>query len=342
MHSLQITKAQVFMKQTNERATEYLQKLKRFESLPEQISSLETYVLLSPLNAYLSYKGNGLVRIHASEDTQGNSGKELSELSNAVEIVDPLNVHYKETKILVLREHLKDLPVIPHILSAQAILLSQVTESGKERILELIDHTNYGKTFYDQIWIEENDPVKSLQPGKTVIIMNRRVGGWAGSPDLPAIELLGAGGHVPAIWNNDLQRFQQMNPLEALLKEFKEELDYVPPVDKIDRIGGFHNLVSNELVILYCVFVPFDAITEIQNGARGNHREKLDGIYLGMLEETMELYLENPKPFAGGEEARNSNFPNHPILMERIYQRVKKRDQRNRNSRQSSLTPFDL
>jgi len=307
------------MTKVNERATKYLKTLPRIEKISDEDSLPEKNVLLFPKDAELFYTNDDVI-------ITNGLGEELDskqqDLLTFIKITDPLNVRYEETTLLMPKTYAESLDPIPHHISVQAIILSRVTEECKEDVLELIKKTNYNKTPYDRIWIEDTNPVEKLETGKIIFIMNRRVGGWDGSPHRPVIELFGGGGHLPTIWNEKLKKFKQMDPVDAVIKEFREELRYSLAYNEVDILGGFHNLSSNELVILCSVLVPFSKIVEIQKGALDNFQEHTNGIYLGTFRETMKLYLENAEPYAGGEKTKGSNFPSQPILMERILNRL--------------------
>jgi hypothetical protein len=76
------------------------------------------------------------------------------------------------------------------------------------------------------------------------------------------------------------------------------------------------------MVILCCVFVPFHKIVDLQRGALNNTEQNTDGIYLGTLKRVLSLYSENAESYAGGEKAKTTNFPSHPELLNRIFDRL--------------------
>jgi hypothetical protein len=303
----------------NDRATRYLNGLRRIEKIPDKELSFDDHVLLFPEHADLFYTSNHVI---VTSGLGKESDSKQQDLLTHIEIRDPLNADYAETKILMPRIYAESLNPIPYHISVQAIVYSQVTEQDKNKVLEMISHTDYNKTSYDKMWIENNDPNENLRPGQPVVLMNRRIGGWDGSPDRPVIELLGSGGHLPTIWNDGMQTFQQMDPIDAVIGEFHQELGHSLSPSDVDIIGGFHNLTTNELVVLCSALVPFPKIVDIQNGALGNFKENIDGIYLGTFKGTMALYLENAEPYAGGEKTKMSNFPSQPELMKRIYRKL--------------------
>jgi hypothetical protein len=261
---------------------------------------------------------DGLIKTHGL----GSLDLERKDLLTHIIITDPLNVDYVKTNILMPRTYAESLNPIPHHVSIQSIVLSRVVEEGIDKVQNLIDHTDYHKTAYDKIWVEDTNPRKVLKLGEVVIIMNRRTGGWDGSPQRPVIELLGGGGHLPTVWDKDKRNYCQMDPIVSIIKEFKEELKYPLSPNGVDIIGGFHNFISNEMVILCCVFVPFHKIVDLQRGALNNTEQNTDGIYLGTLKRVLSLYSENAESYAGGEKAKTTNFPSHPELLNRIFDRL--------------------
>lgn len=306
------------MERINREATDYLNKLKRLENIDVGNNSYDSSTLLFPQNADIFYTMDGLIKTHGL----GALDSERKDLLTYIIITDPLNVDYVKTKILMPRTYAESLDPIPHHVSIQSIVLSRVVEEGIDQVQNLLHHTDYRKTAYDNIWVENSNPQKALIPGEVLIIMNRRTGGWDGSPERPVIELLGGGGHLPTVWDKDKRNYFQMDPIEAIIKEFKEELKYPLSPDRVDIIGGFHNYISNELVILCCVFVPFHKIVDLQRGALNNTEQNTDGIYLGTLKGVLSLYSENASSYAGGEKAKVANFPSHPVLLKRIRDRL--------------------
>lgn len=296
-------------------ASEYLKKLPRIEKIDETYSNSKE-VLLFPYHAYLRYEDDRIVT-----SGLGKLDDKKSDLLTAIQIEDALNLNFKKNNILMPRTYAESLKPIPQHISVQAVVLSRVIEEGKDDVLRMIQNEHYGKTYYDKIWIENNEPSKKIQAGELLLVMNRRTGGWDGSQERPVIELLGGGGHLATIWQQD--GFQQMNPVDGIIKEFQEELGFSLSSEDVDVIGGFHNQTSNELVILCGVFISFNKIVDIQHSARQNFKECIDGLYLGTFRGTMRMYLEeNASPFAGGEKTKPSNFPSQHGLMQRMEKKL--------------------
>ena len=153
--------------------------------------------------------------------------------------------------------------------------------------------------------------------------MNRRIGGWDGSVERPVIELLCSGGHLPTVWDDQIESFKSLTPTELLIREVGEELGISIASEEIIQLGGFHNRISNELVILCALFVDYDQLIDMIKNSKGNISENIDGIYMGIFEDVMKLYNLNPNFFAGGEKAQSSNFPSNPKLMKKIKKILK-------------------
>ena len=300
---------------TNNITTNYLNNLVRINKISDA-ENIKGMVLLLPNNVKLLYTEDNEVI------TQGLSpalDSKKNDLISIIEISDPLNIKYKNTNILSPKVYIKSLkPLLPTV-CVQSIIISRVDEESKDEFIDLINKTVYGKTSYDTIWVENNKSYKELIAGEIIMIMNRRVAGWDGSQERPVIELLGAGGAMPTVWDNDLFVFKQMDKIDVIIKEFQEELSYKVSRNDITVVGGFHNIVSNELVILCCVSIPFNRINNLQKGALGNITESVDGIYLGRFKETLQLYQKHPSNFAGGEVSIKSNFPSQKQIMAKLY-----------------------
>jgi hypothetical protein len=303
----------------HQEATQYLHQLNRIEQITENGDSPNYQTLLFPRHADLFYTTDGVIQTKGL----GALDSDRKDLLTRIKIIDALNGDFETTHTLMPRTYAESLNPIPHHVSIQAIVLSRVVQDGFDQVQNLLSQTYYRKTVYDKVWVEDNHPQKALKPGEILIIMNRRTGGWDGSPDRPVIELLGGGGHLPTVWNHEKKMFCQMDPIDSIIKEFNEELKYPLSSKSVHLIGGFHNFISNELVILCCVFVPFQKIIDIQKGALNNTDQNTDGIYLGTLKGVLKLYAENAEPYAGGEKAKAANFPSHPMLLKRIRDQIK-------------------
>lgn len=266
-------------------------------------------VLLYMKNKTLTYKND---KVYNEED------KNLKDLLRVIHITEPLSLKYEETKVLVPRVFAENHNPIPQHISVQCLVFHKLKMENIEKLKNIIQELKYNKTNYDNAWIGEKQNLNDLKENNILYIMNRRVGGWDGSLDRPVIELLCAGGHLPTIWNENANQFETLQPIQLLQKEFNEELGLEVSPGQFLSIGGFHNELSNELVILNALFIDFDQLKHIAHFSKENYQENIDGIYLGIFEEVMKLYNENSNIFAGGEEAKPSNFPSNYVLMKKI------------------------
>ncbi|MCI8347742.1 MAG: hypothetical protein HFJ12_07375 [Bacilli bacterium] len=192
-----------------------------------------------------------------------------------------------------------------------------------KELKKIILSTNYNKTKYDNMWIRYEKDFSSIKENDLLYLMNRRIGGWDGSIERPVIELLCSGGHLPTVWDEQEKSFKTLDPTELLIKEVKEELGISISPEKIVQLGGFHNEVSNELVILCALFVDYNQLIDMINNSKENISENIDGIYMGIFEDVMNLYDLNPNFFAGGEKAKSCNFPSNSKLMKKIEKILK-------------------
>ena len=285
----------------NLKATQYLNSLAR--------SSRENRRIICPEGAEFLYTDNHKVYMKTGEE-EFTYQKELIEI---ICIKNELSGEYKGTGIIAPRVYAESQQRIPMHLSTQCIILTQVKDENDIFDLnKMIENVKYSDNKYDSFWLTGS----SLHLGQRLLVMNRRIGGWDGSPEHPVIELLGAGGHVPCVW--DGKKFASMNLLQNLHKEFAEELRFKVSSSSFLYLGGFHNTVSNELVLLYCVHINVSDLQMIQKNAYNNIKENINGIYLGEFDEVLELYKKDASNFAGGETAKSTNFPMQKNLMERI------------------------
>lgn len=289
-------------------ATEKLNKLKRI-SFEKIADSYDENVLLYKENETLSYK----------KDKIYTESKEcLKDLLRVIEIIDPLTLKYKNTKVLMPRVYAEKHSSIPQHISVQCLFFHKIKVQDLNKFIKIIETTKYNKTSYDKIWIKKDWNFTTLKENDILYIMNRRVGGWDGSIEKPVIELLCAGGHLPTIWNEEENSFKTLKPIELLQKEIKEEVGLTVLEEQFIPIGGFHNEVSNELVALYALFIDFKQLQNIISYSKENYQENIDGIYMGIFEDIMQLYEEYPNYFAGGEKAKPTNFPSNTALMKKI------------------------
>lgn len=306
----------------NKNATDFLRELPRIKSITDDIliNKSKKHLCL-PDNVTIQYMNDDYVKVKGLSEKLDN--KKNQDLLTHIKIEDALNVKYKKTNVYVPKVYAESLdPIIQHM-TVQAIVISKVDNSINE-LIEMIENNCYGKTEYDNIWIGNKAKYEKLEINDLLYIMNRRVGGWDGSLERPVIELLGAGGHLPTIWIEEKNIFQEMDIGECLVKEFEEEIKYKLSESNINKIGGFHNKLTNELVVLCIVVIPCKEIIEIYKNSLNNINENIDGIYLGLFDDVMDFYDRNSDYFAGGYDAKPFNFPNQKDLMRRIHEFLEK------------------
>lgn len=297
----------------NNTATSKLNSLKRIPF--EQINiKYEEDVLLYSENLKLFYKDDKIYQ----ED-----GKNLKDLLRLIKIINPIDLKFECTNILVPRIFAENHNPIPQHISVQSLFFHRVSQLNLKELKEIILFTNYNKTIYDKMWIGHERNLSSIKENDLIYLMNRRIGGWDGSIERPVIELLCSGGHMPTVWDEQTESFKTLDPTELLIKEVGEELGISISPEKIIQLGGFHNMVSNELVILCALFVDYDQLIDMIKNSKGNISENIDGIYMGIFEDVMNLYDLNPNFFAGGEKTKSSNFPSNPKLMKKIEKILK-------------------
>ncbi len=295
--------------------TDYFSSLKRIDTLSDAISDGEQYLLL-PNNIGINYfpeDGSVLTSGLGKFDKR----KDFIEI---VGILDSLSCTYEPTRVFSSRPYIESLKPIPNHVTVQGIILSRPKGDYKKRINELKSKYLYSKTDYDNFWVS-NKTVEELSNDDVLIILNRRVGGWDGSVDKPVIELLGAGGHVSSTWESG--KFISHTPIHTIKKEINEELGLQASQYTANRLGGFYNEVTGELVILYGIWISIEDINQIQEAAFGNIKENVDGIYLGIFDDVIKKYLLDASPFAGGEATKSTNFPSNKDLMNKINNELK-------------------
>ncbi len=294
----------------NKSATERLRKLIRVQSVEAGLAHKKE-VLLLPSDVEVLMSDNYMITTKGLGDKCDIKKKDLLRI---IEIQDATNLKFVKTNILSPRTYAESIFPIPQHISVQCVLLSEVKKKNIENIIQLVEQTKYDKTEYDKMWISNKKDYKDIAEGTILYIMNRRVGGWDGSIEHPVIELLGAGGHVGV---ND--EFVMIDPIDTVVKELEEEMGIKVSSKAVKIFGGFHNEMSNELVILCGVFIASEKICSIQEFSLKNYAQDVDGIYLGVFEDVMELYAMDASAFAGGESAKASNFPAHNELMTKVY-----------------------
>lgn len=289
-------------------ATKKLNEIKRI-SFNDIYKQQEGTVLISNEDSKLIYKNDKIFQ----ED-----GKKLKDLLRVIKIIDPLNLKYENTNILVPRVLAESNNPIPQHISVQCLFFHKLESFNFQKLKEIVMNCKYQKTLYDNMWIGFEKKLTTIKEDEILYIMNRRVGGWDGSIDRPVIELLCSGGHLPTVWDEKTQSFKTLAYEELLLKEINEELGITIDSNQITRLGGFHNEMTNELVVLCALFVNFNQLIDIINYSKNNYEENIDGIYIGVFDDVMKLYDINPDFFAGGTKAKLSNFPSQDKLMKKI------------------------
>ena len=297
-------------------ATEYLKQLKRISSVEESILE-EQEVLYLPEEVDLVVDEKSNVKLFGYEKQKGIKAKDLLRI---IEVKDALNMKYVETNILSPSAFVHSLENKPWHITTQGFLITKIGEKTKKYIKEEILRTqeHYGKHGMDKLWLPCNKELDMVTENDIICIFNRRISGWDGSIDRPVIELLGAGGHLQAVWDDGTKKFVSLTLEDNLKKEFSEEIGLSIEREDINCIGGFLNYNTQELVIFSCIYIEEENIPNIQNYALNNVDEDTDGIYLGTFREAMEYYRKEPYFFAGGIEASYTNFPNNEEIMRKI------------------------
>lgn len=288
--------------------------LKRVNSMEEGLSMGEDVLLLP---AEIGIEIDDCCNVQTKGFSE-SADKRWKDLIRVIEIEDPLKYQYKETNVLTPLVYAHEQENIPWHITTQGFLLTKLSKPVLEWVKKENDKHQYGKHDVDEFYLPFSKDINSLEENDLLCVFNRRVKGWDGSLDRPVIELLGAGGHLPSVWNEDKNRFETLKIKENLLKEFQEEVGITVSEEQITVIGGFRNDFSHELVILCGVYVEDTKLETMQQYALGNIEEDTDGIYIGSFEETIAYYKRRPEPFAGGSKAAPYNFPNRDELMDLV------------------------
>lgn len=265
----------------------------------------------------LFYPGDNPL-FYKNDKIYNQRAESLKDLLQVIKIQDAYFLQYEKTNILVPRVYAESQENIPEHISVQCLFFHKFQEENRDSFSAILQNTKYGKTSYDSLWIGNENFISSFTSNTILYIMNRRVGGWDGSLNRPVIELLCSGGHLPTVWNPLTKQFESLAFEDLLSREIQEELGLLIDTNRILRLGGFHNLKTNELVVLCALFVSFQELSKMLSFSMENTKENINGIYIGDFEEVMQLYKEHPEYFAGGEEAYSSNFSNQPKLMRKI------------------------
>lgn len=302
----------------NQIATNYLKSLKRIHSL-EEAKTTTGPLLYLPEAADLTVYLDSNVKVLGLEEIEHIKAKDLLAV---IEVRDAFRVDYEVTNVLSPSSYVHSLEKKPWHITTQGFLVTRMNDGLKKYLYdqskEMAEH--YGRHELDRLWLPCSKPLSDTTESDLTCIFNRRVSGWDGSIERPVIELLGAGGHLQAVWNSDSQCFKNRSLEDNLIKEFDEEIGLNLKKEDICQIGGFINEKTQELVIFSCIYIDPEKIPEIQRFALNNIAEDTDGIYLGTFSETMNAYRNDATYFAGGNHAAKTNFPNNLEIMKRIQE----------------------
>lgn len=301
-------------------AEKYLRSLPRIEKMEEAKNYSEDVFLLPSQIDFTVIEGD-LVKTKGLGEKWDNR---TLDLIRTINLIDALNIQFEYTNVLTPLAYAESIQEKPLHITTQSILFTKISPKGLEWIAKENNYNKYGKHEFDKFWLSFSRPLQYVKSGDILCIFNRRVDGWDGSHERPVIELLGAGGHLPVIWDDFRSRYEPLSIEENLQKEFKEELDIKLEKNNIVIFGGFHNPVTNELVILCGVKMDDFLLPEIQNYAQKNIDVDTEGIYMGTFAEVIGFYRNNPAPFAGGAKNAPYNFPNRSELMTRAIEYMKK------------------
>lgn len=301
-------------------AEKYLRSLPRIEKI-EDAKKYNGDVFLLPSQIEFSVIEGDLVK------TKGIGEKwdrRTLDLIRTINLTDALNIEFEYTNVLTPLAYAESMQEKPLHITTQSILFTKISATGLEWIAEENDRSKYCRHEFDKFWLSFSRPLQDVKAGDILCIFNRRVNGWDGSPERPVIELLGAGGHLPIVWDDVRGKFEPLSIKENLQKEFEEELDIKLKKDDIVVFGGFPNPVTYELVILCGVKIDDCLLPEVQDYAKKNIDVDTEGIYMGTFAEVIEFYRKNPEPFAGGVKNAPFNFPNRSELMKRAIEYMNK------------------
>lgn len=302
-----------------EKANEYLHSIPQISKVEEAKKYAGRDVLLFSEKASFTFRSDNLV---ITNGLGLKCDKKIRDLIRVIKVENAIDIKYEKTNILTPLMFAESSSDIPWHLNTQGILLTRVSQKTIEWIKSEIKTNKYGKHEFDKFWLPFCKNIEEVKAGDVLCIFNRRVAGWDGSHERPVIELLGAGGHLPTIWDNQKEKFRELGVIENLQKEFTEELG--GKIDKNDIVifGGYQNDVTHELVVLCGIEIKEENLRSLQEYAIQNIDEDTEGIYLGTFLETIDYYRKNPTPFAGGEKAAPYNFPNRKELMKRVIKQI--------------------
>lgn len=299
-----------------EEATNYLKSLKRVKSVDEG-RNYDCDVLLLPEHIDVAVDEKCNIKTSGFDKSKDIKAKDLLRI---ITVDDAEKIKYQETNVLAPSVFVHSLSEKPWHITTQGFLVTRISDKTKVFIKKEKERlkTYYGKHELDCFWLPCSKLLSDVTGNDLVCIFNRRISGWDGSMDRPVVELLGAGGHLQAIWDNQKKSFCNRSLESNLKKEFDEEIGLTIKDEDIQCIGGFINDKTQELVIFSCIFIDEEDIPGIQKYALNNLVEDTDGIYLGTFLETMRYYREKPDFFAGGVKAAQTNFPNNDFIVSKI------------------------
>lgn len=297
----------------NKEATQYLKKLKRVSTV-EEASQYDEDVLLLPENVDILVYENSNVKTIGIDKSRDIKVKDLLRI---IQVDDAQRMHYKELNVLSPSVYVHSLSEKPWHITTQGFLVTKISKKIRIYIEEECKRSekHYNKHEMDKFWLPCSKPLEHISDDDLVCIFNRRISGWDGSIERPVVELLGAGGHLQAIWDAKKCIFKNRSFDDNLMKEFDEEIGLELSDNDIKCIGGFKNDKTQEMVVFSCVYIDDQKIPEIQRYALDNLDEDTDGIYLGSFQETMKYYRNSPSFFAGGNQAASTNFPNNDFII---------------------------
>lgn len=301
-------------------AEKYLRSLPRIEKM-EEAKNYGGDVFLLPSQIEFTVIEGDLVKTKGLGEKWDNR---TLDLIRTINLMDALNIRFEYTNVLTPLAYAESIQEKPLHITTQSILFTKISSMGLKWIAEENKCKKYGRHEFDEFWLSFSRPLQCVKAGDILCIFNRRVNGWDGSHERPVIELLGAGGHLPIVWDDYGAKFEPLSIEENLQKEFEEELDIKLEKDNIVIFGGFPNPVTHELVILCGVKIDDCLLPEVQNYAQKNIDVDTEGIYMGTFEEVIEFYRKNPAPFAGGIKNAPYNFPNRSELMARAIEYMNK------------------
>lgn len=301
-------------------AEEYLRTLPRIEKI-EDAKYYSGDVFLLPSQIEFTVIQGDLIKTKGLGEKWDNR---TLDLIRTINLIDALNIQFEYTNVVTPLAYAESIQEKPVHITTQSILFTKISSMGLKWIEEENKSNRYGKHEFDKFWLPFGQPLQCMKAGDILCIFNRRVNGWDGSNERPVIELLGAGGHLPIIWNDYEKKFEPLTIEENLKKEFREELDISLNEKDIVIFGGFSNPITHELVILCGVKIDDSLLPAVQKYALKNIDVDTEGIYMGTFAEVIEFYKKNPIPFAGGIRNAPYNFPNRSELMTRAIEYMKK------------------